>query len=147
MQTETNHAIENARGHFETILELYDQYGVEDMHNVQDDIRDRVQEIPLSVCWRCSTFSPVGDTSFEPDEGEILLTTGGPALRVVVKLSNGFASEPVLEWQDWGTKWTPVKFAFPIGDELHTDGSDIPTDYDIANEALEWFVSQFWWGE
>mgnify|MGYP001231985291 CR=1 FL=1 len=137
MKTETNHAIDNARGHFETILELH-HHGVI-LPNVQDDIRDRVQEIPLSVCWRCSTFSPVGDTNFEPDEGEILLTTGGPALRVVVKLSNGFASDPVLEWQDWGTKWMPVTYGSPNG--------DIPTDCDLANEALEWFVSQFWWGE
>lgn len=140
MKTETNHAIDNARCHFETILELYDQYGVEDMHNMQDDIRERVQEMPLSVCWRCSTFSPVGETDFEPDEGEILLSTGGPALRIVVKLSSGkSAFDPELEWQDWGTKWTPVTYGSPNG--------DIPTDYALANEALEWFVSQFWWGE
>ena len=71
-----------------------------------DNARDAIIESPLSVGVRASGFHAVGETP-EPDEFEILLTTGGPALRIIGNLDR--YNQPVscrLEYQDWGTPWT-----------------------------------------
>lgn len=70
-----------------------------------DDVRERIQEGPLSVEVRSGWYSP-GDTP-EPEEFAILLSTGGPALCIRGELNGRF--EPCrawLEYQDWGTPWT-----------------------------------------
>lgn len=37
----------------------------------------------------------------------VLLSTGGPALRIIGGLDEyGQPNEPRLQWQDWGTPWT-----------------------------------------
>lgn len=49
-----------------------------------------------------------GQTSEElPDEYEILLSTGGPALRILGKIGDHCEpSTAELQVQDWGTPWT-----------------------------------------
>lgn len=71
----------------------------------EDDARERIQEDPLSVQLRSGWYSP-GETP-EPEEFEILLCTGGPAVRILGEL--GEHNEPSrarLQYQDWGTPWT-----------------------------------------
>jgi hypothetical protein len=71
----------------------------------EDDARQRIQDDPLSVQIRSGWYSP-GET-LEPGEFEILLCTGGPAVRIIGEL--GAYNEPSrawLEFQDWGTSWT-----------------------------------------
>lgn len=71
-----------------------------------DRAREQAEESALSV-ELSGTWTP-GSTP-EADGYEILLSTGGPALRIVGKLG-GF-SEPAsasLEYQDWGTPWTEL---------------------------------------
>jgi len=71
----------------------------------QDDARQHIHEDPLSVQVR-STWTNVGD-KMEASEFEILLCTGGPAVRIIGELDR--YNEPArawIEYQDWGTPWT-----------------------------------------
>jgi hypothetical protein len=93
-----------------------------------DAARERIQEAPLSVQIRSGWTSP-GDP-MEAEEFEILLSTGGPALRIRGELDQH--KEPCrawLEYQDWGIPWT----------EYHGDGCE--------HETLLTFCRQFFFGE
>jgi hypothetical protein len=71
-----------------------------------DDARETIQQAPLSVQVRGDWYTP-GEEPGGPNEFEILLSTGGPALRIVGYLDvHGNPREARLEWQDWGTPWT-----------------------------------------
>lgn len=65
----------------------------------------RIQEDALEVTVR-SDWYPAGDESSGATEFCILLTTGGPAVRIMGELDNGSPSRAWLEVQDWGTPWT-----------------------------------------
>lgn len=74
----------------------------------EDDARKRIDEDPLSVQVREDWHSP-GEPG-EIDEYNILLATGGPAVRIVGTL--GQFNEPAtarLEVQDWFTPWTEYR--------------------------------------
>jgi len=76
--------------------------------NDRDDAEQRIYEDPLSIEVRSGWYSLGGDTP-EPEEFCILLTTGGPALRIVGELdSYGQPGNPRLEYQDWFTPWTEL---------------------------------------
>lgn len=82
----------------------------------QDAARQAIEEMPLSV-------RPVSCY-------EILLSTGGPAVRITGQLSeHGEPETAALQWQDWGTLWTEL---------------DVSTD-DLA--ALLDFASYFYFAE
>ena len=88
-------------------------------------IADQTREEPLAVDVR-SGWSTPGDLAAE--EFQILLSTGGPALRIVGELNAHM--EPAsarLEHQDWGTPWTEW-----VG---------------VDQDALLWYASHFWFGE
>lgn len=70
----------------------------------QDDARQRIEEDALSIEVR-SDWQSIGET-LEPAEYCMLLTTGGPAVRIIGELDNGEPSRPRLQVQDWGTPWT-----------------------------------------
>ena len=94
----------------------------------EDDARERIQESALSVCVRSGWYVPGGDSS--PEEFEILLTTGGPAARIVGDLDEyGQAESATLEHQDWGTPWTRLAIS------------------EDEREALLTFVNCFYFGE
>ncbi len=69
-----------------------------------DEARERIQEDPLSVEVRSDWASP-GET-LEAGEFQILLCTGGPAVRIMGELSRGEPVRAWLEYQDWGASWT-----------------------------------------
>ena len=129
----SDHAIENARAWAETIHEYYlamdpetwdrfedlkengptcqeDEDELAELARIladftdEDDAREKAQdsalEVELTGSWHHGE-KPVADSYI------ILLSTGGPALRIVGQLNK--YSEPgsaTLEWQDWGTPWT-----------------------------------------
>ena len=75
-----------------------------------DDIREDIQEEPLSLevrntAWRAPHLNPE-----PPDEYCILLGWGGPAVRIVGDLNRcGEPETAVLQFQDWFTSWEPLK--------------------------------------
>ena len=71
----------------------------------QDEARERIQDDALSAQVRSGWADPGADLTAE--EFELLLTTGGPAVRIVGEL-NGHkeAASARMEVQDWGKPWT-----------------------------------------
>ena len=70
---------------------------------------ERIHESVLSVEVRSPWINPADyhNSANKPAEYCILLTTGGPALRLVGELSEyGEPTTALLEYQDWFTPWT-----------------------------------------
>lgn len=119
---EINHAEQNAKGWMENISQMVEAlYGtceecglIEGCHvsacpldNVDDreEAEQTLRESPLSVEVRSGWASCKEE--FEAEEFMILLSTGGPALRIIGELDQ--YNQPInveLQWQDWGTPWT-----------------------------------------
>lgn len=115
MSDDNQHAKDNARGWLDNIAQLVTALKkTEKLKSGKgyDEAREAIEESPLSVEVR-SGWHAVGATPDEPAaEYCILLTTGGPALRIVGALDNGSPDEwPRLEWQDWGVPWTAYKLS------------------------------------
>lgn len=121
-------AIGNARAWIEKIAAMIAARDKGEQYEGQD-AGEAIQEAPLSVQVRTS-WHDVGAEE-KPDEFCILLSTGGPGLRIVGDLNE--YSEPCgerLQWQDWGTPWTTYHIS--SGEE---------------KDALSSFVRSFYYGE
>lgn len=68
----------------------------------EETARERIQEDALSV----RVFGERTNGEWEADKFEVLLTTGGPAVRIIGELTDGEPTHAWLEVQDWGTPWT-----------------------------------------
>lgn len=136
----------NAEGHAESILELYRasvalEEGAESVkiegydYTDADTIRERAEEAALSVEVRSDWHTPGDSDSAKPTEFLILLSTGGPALRIVGNLGNYCQPDGdfTMQHQDWGTPWTDYE---PEAAK-NSDWTD----------ALDWFVNCFYFGE
>jgi hypothetical protein len=97
----------------------------------EESARQRIDESALCVEVRSEWHAP-GHDDTGPVEYTILLTTGGPALRIYGQLGvHGEPDEdPMLQWQDWGTPWTDW-------------GPEDASDY---KDTLRTFASQFYFG-
>ena len=128
---EKNYALDNAIGHIESILEDYqnfEKYSKLDDDEKLDQLRDEIYESPLSIQVRSGWTSL--NESFEPEEFNILLSWGGPSLRIIGDLNEYKEPEtPLLQFQDWFTKWEDLK----INQQQY--------------DALVWYCSQFYFGE
>lgn len=160
MTTESTFGDSNATGHAQTIEALYElscwdfrngevpqaltgtaaevlrdlgwdaETGTPD--SLQEAVTEYAQEMPLTVLVR-SGWHSAGAFQAEPAEFEILLSTGGPACRIIGELDRGSVAwqsgcRPVLQHQDWFKPWTE-------------------SSYDIDTNALLWFCEQFYYGE
>jgi len=68
-----------------------------------DDAQQRITEDPLSI----RIFGERVDGEWEVSSAEILLTTGGPAVLLMVELDeDAEACRAWLKVQDWGKPWT-----------------------------------------
>ena len=133
---EKNHALQNAIGHIESIVEDYENFNYIENLNVtcdedyekQEKIKESILNSALSVEFRSGWTS--NPNELEIEEFKILLTWGGPALRVIGDLNQYKEPENVkMQFQDWGTFWT---------------------DFEITEnqqEALNWFCNCFYFGE
>ena len=127
--TKENHALNNAIGHIESMVEDFKKdkifENLKDFES-QDQLRESILNSALSVEFRSGweTFKE----DFEPKEFKILLSWGGPALRVIGELDNYGPVNPKLQYQDWGTLWTDL--------EITED----------QQEALNWFCNCFYFG-
>jgi hypothetical protein len=68
----------------------------------REEAEQRIQEDALSV----RIFGERTNGEWEADKFEILLTTGGPAVRIMGELDGEDPKHAWLEVQDWGTPWT-----------------------------------------
>lgn len=86
--------------HAEELAELEEDAGE---CSDQDDALQRILDDALDVTIRGERR----DGQWTADEFQILLTTGGPAVRIVGELDhNGEPTRAWLEVQDWGKSWT-----------------------------------------
>lgn len=69
----------------------------------RDDAEQRILEDPLSLQFRSGWVSSRED--MEPEEFELLLSTGGPAVRIIGEINNGKPCNPQLQVQDWFKPW------------------------------------------
>lgn len=105
---ETNHALEQAKAQMSSILEMVRALDTND-DNVREDAIQVIQEDALSVEVRSGWHEP-GEKSISPSEFQILLCTGGPAVRLIGDLNTHSEPESVrIEYQDWGTFWTEYR--------------------------------------
>lgn len=136
--TDSDHARQNAASWSETIADMI--RALEAARESEDDdaidaAHTAILESPLSVDVRSGWYNPC-DANPEPVEYQILLTTGGPALRITGRL--GAHDEPEtadLEYQDWGTPWTRYHPAY--GEPL----------FDTHNADVLIFAQQFYFRE
>jgi len=78
-----------------------------DEDSARDEARDRIMEDPLSVQVRSGWRDP--GVEMDPEEFNILLCTGGPAVRITGDLD--LLNQPDtarLEYQDWFEPWEPL---------------------------------------
>ena len=133
---EKNHALQNAIGHIESITKDHEKYLFYESCNVTtieqeeeiEQIKESILNSALSVEFRSGWTSNPNDIELE--EFKILLTWGGPALRVIGDLNQYKEPENIkMQYQDWGTFWT---------------------DFEITEnqqEALDWFCNCFYFGD
>jgi len=133
---EKNHALDNAIGHIKSIVEDYEKLSYLERLNPttieqEEEIEQTKESIlnsALSVEFRSGWTS--NPNELEIEEFKILLTWGGPALRIIGDLNQYKEPENVkMQYQDWGTLWT---------------------DFEITEnqqEALDWFCNCFYFGE
>ena len=123
------HAIENAKGWLGSIEEMLETEWelAAQAAGWAGPLRDqRIEESVLSVMVRDGWRAPGADRE-PPEEYEILLATGGPALRIFGTLDQHCQPATAeLQMQDWGTPWTR---------------------YPAPEETLLRFASVFWFGE
>ena len=135
----SDHALANCKGQLENIIDLYKRFNFDE---TDDQAREEVEELArdeaLDVCWKSDEWQAVGayDGHLFPTKGRVLLSWGGPACQVVCDLDGDVASNPEIQWQDWGTPWTTPSIK-----------CELELDFDTANDALEWFINLFCWGE
>tara|TARA_B100000424_G_C22518396_1_gene297939 strand:- start:66 stop:467 length:402 start_codon:yes stop_codon:yes gene_type:complete len=128
--TKENHALNNAIGHIESMVEDFKKDKLFEKikdYDAQDQLRESILNSALSVEFRSGWYSSLDD-ELVPEEFKILLTWGGPALRIIGELDNYGPVNPKLQFQDWGTLWT---------------------DFEITEnqqDALNWFCNCFYFG-
>ena len=135
--TKQNHAITNCKGQLDNIIDLYKRFNFDETLGALDkeEIEELAKDEALDVCWKSDDWQAVG-AELTPTKGRVLLTTGGPACQVVCDLDGDVASNPEIQWQDWGTPWTTPSIQ-----------NELQLDFELADSALEWFINLFWWGE
>lgn len=79
-----------------------------DTETACEEARQAIEEDALSVQVRSAWYSPGSRrANVSPAEYEILLCTGGPAVRIIGDLNeHGEPENAKLQHQDWGTPWT-----------------------------------------
>lgn len=97
-----------AKAQLETVRELIQAYhkaGESEDNDAQDEAIRRIEENVLSLEVR-DGWHPAGSESRGPEEFQILLCAGGPAVRIIGDLNrHGEPETAVLQYQDWGTPW------------------------------------------
>lgn len=103
-QRDDTDAKQQAATQYAFIADLVQRLGCNDDDD-DESARTEIIEHPLSVQVRDGWRDP--DSAGEPEEYQILLCTGGPAVRIVGSLDRYCEPETAeLEYQDWWRPWT-----------------------------------------
>ena len=109
--TDTQRAESQARAQLAGIKDLVEtlrEAQGRDDDSLIEDARQAILEDALSVEVRSGWYSP-GEI-LGPEEYQILLCTGGPAVRIIGDLGGYQEPETAgLEYQDWCTPWTTYR--------------------------------------
>ena len=133
---EKNLALQNAIGHIQSITKDHEKYLFYESCNVTtmeqkeeiEQIKESILNSALSVEFRSGWNS--NPNELEIEEFKILLTWGGPALRVIGELNQYKEPENIkMQFQDWGTFWTDFEMT------------------ENQREGLDWFCNCFYFGE
>lgn len=104
---EKDHAKDQASAQLESIQEMVKALSKNGL--VGEQAVQTIQEDALSVEVRTGWYE-AGQANHKAEEFNILLCTGGPAVRIVGTLSGHAEPESArLEYQDWGTPWTEYR--------------------------------------
>lgn len=139
MTASTSHALAQAEHQLAHIKELVAQHERAAKEALETESRSKeivlekaieaIREHPLSVLVR-SDWREVGSHQVAPyAEYQILLCTGGPAVKIEGQLGKGSPETARLFYQDWGTPW----IVYPLS---------------AANEAIVIsYCERFYYGE
>ena len=101
------HARENAKGWLTSIEEMTNVLADSEPDKSRDRATKTIHESVLSVLVRDGWHEPGCPSEDGAEEYEILLSTGGPALRIWGRLGKYDEPESAeLQMQDWGIPWT-----------------------------------------
>jgi hypothetical protein len=101
--TENNRAQQQAASQLDSIREMVAALNSPD-EDAREDAMTSIQEDPLSVEVRSDWASTPSE--LKAGEFQILLCTGGPAVRILGQLDCfGDPESATLEYQDWFTSW------------------------------------------
>ena len=150
--TETSHAAKSAQSTAEIIEALYELsfWNVETGENpdpltkdaadvwreissyrapeTQDELQDAVSGYACQMALSATTDEQ--NENLEPDQFEILLSWGGPSVRILGELDRGSVAwqagcRPIIQHQDWFVPWSE-------------------SDYVVNTDALLWFCEFFY---
>lgn len=100
-----DNARKQAIAQFRSIVDMVKRLRSDDAA-VSDQAREEIEQDALSVQVRSGWYTPGDAEGAKPAEYELLLCTGGPAVRIVGALSEyGEPESAHLEFQDWFTPW------------------------------------------
>lgn len=108
-KAEENHGLEQAIAQFDSIREMVETYeSARGQENEQEaeEAEQAIHDDPLSVMVRSDWYA-VGSDIPKPAEFEILLCTGGPAVRILGELDEHYQPvKAIIQHQDWFKPWT-----------------------------------------
>ena len=107
----TNEGQEQAAAQYAAIVQLLADLDAAEDSDDEDGARQRIADHPLSVMVRSDWTQP-GDP-MDAAEFQILLCTGGPAVRIVGELDRGAPCSARLDYRTWDTPWLPYFGALP----------------------------------
>jgi hypothetical protein len=129
------------------LVEALDTAEENDDDEAREEAERAIDEDPLSVQVRSGWFAPgaaLADRA--PVEFEILLSTGGPATRIVGELNeHGEPCKARIECQDWFQPWTAWRL--PVERESFADADAWLAEFDKADSILLRYCGRFWFGE
>lgn len=130
MTPQVDHAREQAKTQLQSITEMVGALRAAiDRDDSLEQAVEAIQADALSVQVRCPWQSP-GEEAVKPDQYNILLCTGGPAVRIIGTLSEYLEPDSAhMQYQDWGTPW-----------------ADYPLTSEEEAIVLE-YAQQFYYGE
>ena len=106
-----NEGQKQAAAQYAAIVQLLADLDAADDSDDEDGARQRIADHPLHVLVRSDWTQP-GDPP-EAAEFQILLCTGGPAVRIVGELDRGTPCSARLEYRTWYTPWLSYSGALP----------------------------------